>query len=394
MLTVELLLSIMKNNGDIPPFEPPAFTKLALLCRGVAVRPHSIALRSSEFDEERTGSFVSIILGGGIPVRAPADPVPSRSADFRLVETGESAELFDGEKTVPGAEILPVPGWESQKTTAGSRMGGIAELDGTVLRLGKESSCYLEGDERCGFCTKQNIRRNYAYSCLTETASTACRESNVRSLELDPGCVENGFIRDLVEATVSGLLDLTQLPVGIRLQVPPDIELLKLIRRSGVKRLTLAMPLFGRESRKRYTPGKAARFDRDEYLEALALAAPLFENVFCEISAGLEPLEDTKNAISRISGSGAVPSLTVFFPEPGTPLETFPAPARLSLLPLCRGLAESTFQQRSPTDSVKGILKGSALLPEECLSTRRRRIAAPFRKIGRWLGAGKSEKRK
>lgn len=116
--------------------------------------------------------------------------------------------------------------------------------------------------------------------------------------------------------------------VGLQLTPEKDFSRYDRLIELGVDHFSFCLELFDPAWFARICPGKARTIGQDLFLAAMDYCANRLPRgaVSGEIIAGLEPLENTLEAIERIASAGAFPTVCVFRPTVGSDMEDWPPP--------------------------------------------------------------------
>lgn len=111
------------------------------------------------------------------------------------------------------------------------------------------------------------------------------------------------------------------------IEPPSSLSKLKELYDSGVNEIGINIEIWDRKIAKRIMPGKAETA-LDDYLEVLKYCRNLWSErgaVRSILLVGLEPIQNTLEAVRRLSELGVMPILSPFRPVPGTELENYPS---------------------------------------------------------------------
>ena len=138
---------------------------------------------------------------------------------------------------------------------------------------------------------------------------------------LEPAYVTN---RQIESARSQRAVDI---PVCVEMAAPDTDDWIDRLKDAGLGSILLNLELWDPEVRRRVMPGKAA-ITRERYLEALGHAARVLgaHQSSSQVIIGLEPVENTLQAVRAIADVGAIPLPVVFRPLAGTQLEDVPTP--------------------------------------------------------------------
>jgi hypothetical protein len=117
--------------------------------------------------------------------------------------------------------------------------------------------------------------------------------------------------------------------VGIQLSPERDFSRYDELIAMGVDHLSFCLEFMDPEWFARVCPGKARVHGQQLFLDAIAYCAQRMPRgaVSGEIIAGVEPIARTFEAIDRIAGLGAFPTVCIFRPTIGSDMESWPSPS-------------------------------------------------------------------
>jgi hypothetical protein len=154
----------------------------------------------------------------------------------------------------------------------------------------------------------------------------------------------------------------------------------------GVNRVSFCFEIWNRERFIEVCPGKHREYGLDRYLEAVRYCAEMGQTSHVktqsrvgvgpisfdpwvsngEIIAGLEPPEDSIEAINWITSKGAIPTVCVFRPLKGTDYRDVPPPDTEAMVPVFARLYEACMENDLPIGIAPNVHVSLVLLPEEC----------------------------
>lgn len=372
-------------DGPLGPSMPlnPAELKIELLCRGIRM-DESCRLSEEGRPLVRTraglGSGLEITLPGpqkDVWVNVPVVEEFARQSPYHIRRTEIRYEIID-ERThfrYP-VEIASRPAWYDRTTSRGIPMTRVATLQGTCLSVYVGSRCrFWSGHTplNCKFCTTGlNVgvaeEEEKTVDDVVETALAARAESRVTFIHFNggyqsPGALQNVF--PYVEAVKrrAGLL--------VGLQFPPEEEL-SLYDRAialGADHFSFCFEFYNSAYFSQLLPGKAKTLGRDLFFRSMEYSARKLGRgrVSGEIIAGVEPIEDTLDAIEYIVRVGAFPMVCIFRPLVGAEMENCLPPDYPDMVRVFRRVYETCRKHNLPLGIAPNIHVSLSLQPEDTL---------------------------
>lgn len=320
--------------------------EIDLFCRGMRV-PDDVSLEGARgLSRTRAG------LGSGLElaiqsssrlkrevwVNVPVVEAFARSSPYRLTGGGEAAYAVLDERTATRYPVrLPQePEWYGRQTSRDVPMHRIGVLQGTYLAIYVNPVCaFWNANPRlnCRFCTTgRNVGPSEALDKsiddVVETCWAAKQESGVTFVHLNGGFQgEHGI--EHIKPYVKAIKEKVGLLVGVQLAPEHNFRRYDELVAAGVDHVSFCVELLDPRWFERMCPGKARVHGQKLYFDAMAYCVGLlpYGAVSGEIIAGLEPVEQTIDAIDRITGLGAFPTVCIFRPTVGSDLENWPAPS-------------------------------------------------------------------
>lgn len=319
--------------------------EIDLFCRGMRV-PDTVSLAGARgVSRTRAG------LGSGLEIAIPtwSRVKPEIWANVPVVESFAQRSPYRLEGS-PGAGYTIVderddtrydvrvprePVWYARLTSRDVPMQRIGVLQGTYLGIYVNPVCAFWNYSpalNCRFCTTgQNVGANESaeksLSDVIETCWAAKEESDITFVHLNGGFQGSRGL-EWVKPYVKAIKQEVGLLVGVQLAPERDFAHYDELVALGVDHLSFCIELMDPEWFRRVCPGKARVHGQGLYFDALEYCANLLPRgaVSGEIIAGLEPIENTIEAIDRITALGAFPTVCIFRPTIGSDMENWPSP--------------------------------------------------------------------
>ena len=359
----------------------PAFLKLDLFCRGLRVDSSSRG-GGTDLRPRRTraglGSGVELILPDGLRVNAPIVESFSRDSPYVLRERPVAGHEITSE-LAPQApptpvDIAPTPRFYDATTSSGKTMSRIAVLQGTVLSVyvGRVCQYWTATPERsCRFCaTGLNVgvaeEEDKTDDDVVEVARAARDECGITFVHLNAGYGGGGEATALIPL-IRRIKRETRLLVGVQCPPQPSTAAYDKLREAGVDHVSFCVEFGNANVFRSLCPGKAETIGQSAYFDAIAYCARRFPAgaVSGELVAGPEPLADTLAAVDRITAAGAFPTVCVFRPLQGTPMEDEPVPSFEDMFHIFRHVYERLVSHRIPVGVAPGIDVSIIVTPAE-----------------------------
>lgn len=365
----------------------PGLLKLDLYCSGIRLDDSCLIEEDGGRKILRTraglGSGLEVILPGGLWTNIPVTESFAAKSHYILFREngGYVIRRDDGEMIAP-ITLSPRPEWYDLKTSTGKPMRSIGSLQGTYLAVYPAQVCaYWTEDPKsnCKFCSVGlNLGVDDAdeksVNEVMEVVWTAIDESGITYVDFNTGHYSGHTYLDILEPYIREIKRQTGLMIGIQTPPHPDLSRFDYMKSIGVNRVSFCFEIYDPERFAEVCPGKCREYGLETYLKAMDYCAGLRGNggIFDpwvsngEIVAGLESPGSTMEAIDRITGAGAIPTVCVFRPLTGTEFQDVPPPRTEDMVPVFRRLYESVMKHNLPVGIVENIHVSLVLLPEEC----------------------------
>lgn len=319
----------------------PILLKLDIFCRGLRIEDE---IKGSEFFKVyRTraglGSGIELILGKEVRLNAPINEKFVSSSPYLLKRDGETFRIYreDIDKfSSVDVTVFKPPQFYTKKTSSGKVMSRIAVMQGSVLSIYIGDICefWRYGKEkRCRFCTtginvgtNEEVKKSEAD--ILETIEEARRECDITFVHFNSGYNAlkdlNSFLKLIEEIRKK-----TGLLTGVQFPPYKDLKIYNRFRDAGVDHLSFCIEFGSEQFFKEVCYGKFTDIGQDTYLNAIQYCAKIFPagSVSGEIIAGVEPIEETRKIITRITDYGAFPTICVFRPLIGSLMEDLSPPS-------------------------------------------------------------------
>ena len=354
----------------------PVLLKLELFCRGIRVD------KSCELEEEsrgflRTraglGSGLEIILPGGVYANAPVLEEWVAGTPYSIHrEDGRYLIRRDGGLVTP-IELPSRPAFYDRKTSSGKLMSTIGVMQGTYLGIYPTRVCHhWEHTPRrsCKFCSVglnlgEQESREKSVQDVVETAIAARQEEHITFVHFNTGYYEGDTYLDELEPYLKAVKSATGCLIGVQTPPHPDFSRYDRLKKMGVNNVSFCFEIWDETFFREACPGKAEHCTHKRYLDAIEYCAKRFDTTNGEIVAGLEPPENTIEAINWITSVGAIPTVCVFRPLTGTEYAHVPPPAVEEMIPVFRRLYEACMEHKLPLGIAPNIKVSIVLLPDE-----------------------------
>ena len=278
------------------------------------------------------------------------------SSPWDLTFDGTSYRLFHSDGRSLDVDFPRRPGFYDRWLPGGRPTNQIVTLyGGTSLAVFVYGSCSLvETGNPCGYCSieqNRSIATEYDKvvrpAQLRDALASALSDSpdHVNQVMLNGGNFHDAdksfqYYAELVSVAREAI-DRSGKLVELHLIVfpPKDLSLFERLRGTGAS-IAMNTEIYDPQLFARYCPGKAKVIDRCHMFDALEAASDVVGrgHVFSIFVGGLEPLDSLREGLDFVFSKGAVPVINVFHPDPGTPLESHPAPPVEQIMAMGRAL--------------------------------------------------------
>ncbi len=356
-----------------PPSRPlnPCELEIDLFCKGMRVES-SCTLDADARPVQRTraglGSGLELIIPGTLKdvwVNVPVEEAFAQRSCYRLNrEAGAYRVVDERQGFCYTVRLSPEPAWYRRVTSRGTPMHRIGVLQGSYLGIYISNTCgfwYHTPAMNCRFCTTGlNVGVEEAASKdleeVVEVARAAREESGVTFVHFNSGYQTHRDL-DRVAPYVKAVKSRVGALVGV--QVIPTLEFWKYDRLVdlGADHLSFCYEFHNPEYFARFCPGKATYVGQETFFRALEYTARKLGKGTCsgEIIAGVEPLQDTLQAIDYITGVGAFPTVCVFRPTIGSDMEDYPPPRYRDMRMVFEHVYEACRRNSIPIDLTPNI---------------------------------------
>ena len=378
--------------------------EIDLFCCGMRLPAEVARTGARSLSRTRAG------LGSGLEIAIPAAPLPkheiwvnvpvdepfARVSPYRLAGGPDAGYAIVDERDGSRYPVrLPEePSWYTRLTSRDVPMNRIGVLQGTYLGIYVNPVCAFwnySPPMNCRFCTTgQNVGAAEAavktIEDVVETCWAAKEESGVTFVHLNGGFQGSRgleFIAPYVEAIKKdvGLL------VGVQLAPERDFTRYDELIALGVDHLSFCLELADPSWFAQVCPGKARVHGQALYFEAMTHCARLMPRgaVSGEIIAGIEPLQNTLDAIDRIVALGAFPTVCIFRPTIGSDMENWPSPRYEEMRRVMQHVYEACRRHWLPIGAAPNIEVSLVVNPDDAALLAERDAAFFCYETFRWL---------
>jgi hypothetical protein len=298
-------------------------------------------------------------------VNIPVEEDFAQQSCYRLVlESGHYQVVDERQGFRYPVRIPPEPAWYTRTTSRGTPMHKVGVLQGTYLGIYISNSCgfwYHSPSLNCRFCaTGLNVGVNEVASKdvddVVEVVRAAKAESDVTFVHFNSGYQTDRDL-DIAAPYVKAVKSRAGALIG--LQLIPTLDFWKYDRLIdlGTDHFSFCYEFHNPEVFARLLPGKQKLVGQETFFRALEYTSKKLGKGSCsgEIIAGVEPLEDTLQAIDYITGLGAFPTVCIFRPTIGSDMEHWPSPRYEDMLVVFRHLYEACRKNNIPIDVTPNI---------------------------------------
>ncbi|HPR63438.1 MAG TPA: hypothetical protein PK014_04395 [Thermoanaerobaculia bacterium] len=323
----------------------PCELEIDLFCNGIKIH-ESCNLESDArlFARTRAG------LGSGLELMIPGDlkdiwmnvPVEEdfvQNTPYFLKKTSTGYIVWDSRENINYPVMIPpTPDWYNQKTYRGNPMSMVGVLQGTYLGIYIANSCMFWHPKvamNCKFCTTGlNVGVNEIVNKDVEEVVEVCRTAKERSgvtfVHFNSGW-QGGKGVEIVAPYIKAIREKVGLFTGVQLVPEPKETLWKYdwLIDLGANHFSFCYEFHNPQYFRDLLPGKEKYLSREAFFNAMEYTSRKLGKgkVSGEIIAGVEPLEDTLQAIDYITSVGAFPTVCIFRPVIGSDMEHYPTPS-------------------------------------------------------------------
>lgn len=364
----------------------PLATKISLLVQGLS------ECNVGEY-REATNNAIDVHLNKPIAVSSPENytemvvnaPLNVKFCEFSpfaLVESEGRFTLKYYDKPInDNVTLFRVDELSRKVTKNGIPYSKIAFLSGDRLRVHVSDVCFFKQcGKSCSFCN-MDVGNSKTYEFgdddLREVVNAYWEKKEYYNLEhfLVGGQSPDGNAQEKIVKTIKIIKEVTGSDRIYVMVLPPKSEegfvknILEMVK-AGANEFSFNLEIFDDILAKRYMKGKADKFTREDYLNALITARYVIddkypENVRTMFVVGLEGMSSLKRGLRAVIDNGIQPMLSVFRPLPDTELAD-EMPPKLSELYELFGVVEKWCEE-------KGLHLGPA-----CLYCQNNTLSLPY----------------
>jgi len=286
------------------------------------------------------------------------------------------------------------PSWYARQTSRDVPMNRIGVMQGTYLGIYVNPVCAFWNyapAQNCQFCTTgQNVGTAEAavktVDDVVETCWAAKEESGITFVHLNGGFQGSrglAFIAPYVEAIKKnvGLL------VGVQLTPEQDMTGYDRLIALGVDHLSFCLELLDPEWFASICPGKARVHGQQLYFDAMRYCVSRMPRgaVSGEIIAGIEPMQNTLQAIDEIAALGAFPTVCIFRPTVGSDMADWPPPQYAEMRLVMQHLYDACRRHWLPIGAAPNIEVSLVVNPDEAVLLAEHHTGFYLYEAYRWL---------
>lgn len=363
----------MKNEAEL---------EIELFCKGARLDPSAnLSSRISARTRAGLGSGLDIIIPGKRKNRYINVPIKEnfvKSSPFRIMETFGTYILADDRDPHIKylIEIPDPPEWYQKETSSGKLMSRVGVLQGTYLGvyIGEVCSFWKTTPKSaCKFCTTGiNVGANEdlekRIEDVVETALAAKEESKITFIHFNSGEQEKGGL-ETAAPYVKAIKEKVGLLVGVQVTPSKDLWKYDWLIDLGTDHFSFCYEFHNPEYLKKYCPGKFEKFGHRTFFNAMEYVAKKMGTGrnSGEIIAGIEPVENTLQAIDYITDVGCFPTVCIFRPLKGAELEDYPSPKYEDMLVVMKYMYESCMKKGIPIGITPNIEVSLIVNPDDAV---------------------------
>ncbi|MGI6457897.1 MAG: radical SAM protein [bacterium] len=360
----------------------PAELEIDLFCKGIRIH-ESCHLDQDARDFVRAraglGSGLELMIPGrkNIWLNAPVTEFFVPFSPYELRFDGNGYQVYHTQDDVYYEVILPpAPAWYNKKTSTGVRMKEIAVMQGTYLGVYVGGTCAFwlsEPRESCKFCaTGLHVGTEGADKAfkkvdeVVEVAQEAKRESNISFVHFNTGFQKNRGL-ELCAPFVKAMKERVGALVGVQAIPSPDLWKYDWMIDCGANHFSFCYELHNPEYFEKFLPGKARHIRQETFFRAMEYTSRKLGKgaVSGEIIAGIEPIEDTLNAIDYITSIGAFPTVCIFRPVEGTDMQDWNSPRYEDMVVVFKHVYEACMKNGIPIGMAPNIEVSLVVQPND-----------------------------
>ena len=355
--------------------------EIDLFCSGIRV-PEDVSLdgaRGISRTRAGLGSGLELVIPTGsrlkpdIWMNAPVAEPFAQSSPYVLLGGPGAYEVYD-QRT---ADNYPVriprrPGWYDRLTSRDVPMSRVGVLQGTYLGIYINPICeFWDTGLNCRFCTTgKNVGdaevAQKTVEDVIETCWAAKEHSGITFVHLNGG-FQGGHGLAFAEPFVKAIKQDVGLLVGVQLAPERDFTAYDRLIDLGVDHFSFCVELLDSSWFSRICPGKARTLGQPLFFTAMEHCASKLRRgaVSGEIIAGLEPIDNTIEAIERITAIGAFPTVCIFRPTIGSEMEDWPSPRPEEMVTVMRAMYDACRRHRIPIGVAPNIEVSLVVSPDD-----------------------------
>ena len=360
----------------------PGELQIDLFCKGIKIDPGcTIGSDGRHLTRTRAGlgSGLELVIPGDLKdlwMNAPVEEDFVYDTPFHLMKSGDGYVVRD-ERTGFEYEVrIPSePAWYTRKTSKGTPMHKLGVLQGTYLGIYISNSCafwYHSPSLGCKFCTTGlNVGVNESAEKdldeIVELAQAAKEESGVTFVHFNSGYDGKDRGLDLAAPYIKAMKERVGVLTGLQVTPSPNLWKYDWLRDCGVDHFSFCYEFQNPKFFADLLPGKEKLIGQRTFFDAMEYTSKLLGKgrVSGEIIAGVEPIEDTLQAIDYITGVGAWPTVCIFRPTIGAEMERYPSPAYEDMRRVMEYMWDSCRRAGLPIGATPGIEVSLIVSPDD-----------------------------
>ena len=361
----------------IDPFRNIGHLKLELFTKGMKIDP-SCDIENDARPVLRTrsglGSGLELILPGNYYVNVPLEEFFVKDTPYILKKNEGQYFIYKNEQEITKVTLPKKPKFYDKKTSSGKLMSRIGIMQGTYLAIYPTSVCQfwaMSSKKNCKFCSiGLNLGKNEdpekSVQDVLETVEAARKEEGITFVHFNSGFNYGHEIENIVPY-VKAIKEKTGLLVGVQVSPSKDLKKYDYLKSLGVDHISICLEFYNPKYFTEFCPGKNEFLGRETFLKAIEYASKIFGKgrVAGEVIVGLEPVENTLEAIEKFAEFGAVSTVCVFRPCVGTDLEKVNPPKSEDIASVFTKMYEVCMKHNIPIDIAPNIKVSLVILPYE-----------------------------
>ena len=359
------------------PKTNPGFLKLDLFCKGIRIDKSCKDIDKTGRPIMRTraglGSGLEVVLPDNLWANIPVLESFAKESPYLLRYEKKGYFIYMEEDLICPITLPKKPDWYDKKTSSGKLMSRVGVLQGTYIGIYPTGVCHywtLDPRQNCSFCSVglnlgKEEDENKQVQDVTETVKAAMVESKITYVHFNTGYYEQDAFLDQLEPFIKDVKKSTGLLIGVQTPPHPDFSRYDRLKKMGVNQVSFCFEFWNREYFEKLCPGKSRFVGQKLYLDAIKYCAKIFDTTNGEIIAGIEPVEETLEAIKWITDVGAIPTVCVFRPLIGTKDEDAPLPDAKAQAPVFAKMNDRCMEKGLPIGIAANIEVSIILKPEE-----------------------------